>query len=64
LKIDKKVGLVTFINQEPREIGVKGITKARESHMIGEFPLIMTFSKKESIDIVIEQLLSAKKGMD
>lgn len=58
-----KVGLVTFINQEPREIGVEGITKGGTVHLLGEFPIIMTFTKSESIDVLIEQLLQAKSEM-
>ena len=51
-----KLGLVTFINQDVREIG-------GTSHLVGEFPIIMTFTKIESIDTLIEQLLSAKREM-
>ncbi|MBU3111995.1 hypothetical protein [Clostridium lacusfryxellense] len=59
----EKSGLVTFINQEPREIGIEGITKGGEVHLLGEFPIIMTFTKAESIDALITQLEQAKKEM-
>lgn len=58
-----KIGLVTFINQDAREIGVEGITKGGVSHLVGEFPIIMTFTKTESIDAVISQLQQAKEEM-
>ena len=60
---NKRVGLVAFINQEPREIGSVGITKANEEHNVDDFPVIMSFSKVESIDVVIEQLQYAKADM-
>ena len=59
----KKIGLVTFINQGPREIGVEGITKSGMLHLVGDFPVIMTFTDSKSIDVVIEQLLQAKSEM-
>jgi len=62
-KDDKNVGLVTFINQKPREIGQEGITKANQEHKVGDFPVIMTFTKSESIDVVIDQLKQAKAEM-
>lgn len=60
---NKKVGLVTFIDQEPREIGIEGIVKGNQSYKVGDFPVIMTFDKSESIDVVIEQLKQAKNEM-
>lgn len=59
-----KVGLVTFIDQEPREIGVEGITKGGQGYNVGEFPVIMTFTKKESIDVLIDQLKQARECME
>ena len=61
---NNKVGLVAFINQEPHEIGLEGIIKGGKEYCLEDFPLIMTFEKSESIDAVIEQLLSAKKEMN
>lgn len=60
---NEKVGLVTFIEQEPRKIGEVGITTPNEKHKVGDFPVIMTFNKVESIDVVIEQLEQAKYEM-
>lgn len=58
-----KVGVVTFIDQESRKIGIEGVTKGGQSYKVGDFPVIMTFTKKESIDVLIEQLLQAKNNM-
>lgn len=60
----EKIGLVTFTNQEEREIGSVGIIKGGGNYKVGEFPVIMTFPKKESIDVVIEQLIQAKESME
>lgn len=59
----EKIGIVTFINQEPHEIGEAGIIKANVEYKIKDFPVIMTFTKVESIDAVIGQLLEAKSNM-
>lgn len=60
---DSKTGFVIFTNQEPREIGSVGVIKSGEVDL-EEYPIIMTFSKKESIDAVIKQLEEAKSYMD
>ena len=60
---DKKTGFVIFTNQEPRTIGSEGIIKTGEVNP-EEYPVIMTFSKKESINAVIGQLEQAKSFMD
>ncbi len=60
---DKKTGFVIFTNQEPREIGSAGVIKKGEVYL-EEYPILMTFSKKESIDAVIGQLEQAKSLMD
>jgi hypothetical protein len=60
----EKIGLVTFTDQEPRAIGFEGTIKGGMSYLVGKFPVIMTFTKTESIDVVIEQLLQAKKEME
>jgi hypothetical protein len=61
---DKKYGVVTFSNQTAREIGSEGDIKAGQSYKLGEFPVILTFTKKESIDVVIRALENAKQEMD
>lgn len=58
-----KIGVVIFANQEPREIGSPGIIKAGEVNL-DDYPIIMTFSKKESIDVVIRKLEEAKSFME
>ena len=61
---DDKVGVIILYNQEPRKIGDTGDIKAGEEVNINDFPVIMKFYKKESIDVVIEALLEAKRDMD
>ena len=60
---DKKTGFVIFTNQEPREKGHVGDIKSGEVDL-EEYPIIMTFSKKESIDVVIKELEAAKSYME
>ncbi len=61
---DNKVGIIIFYNQEPRNIGDIGDIKAGTEVDINDFPVVMKFYRKESIDVVIEALLEAKKEMD
>ena len=56
-------GFVIFTQQEPREIGSEGVIKKGIINL-EEYPIIMTFTKKESIDVVIGQLEKAKSFMD
>jgi len=58
-----KIGVVIFANQDPREIGSPGIVKAGEGSL-DDYPVVMTFSKKESIDVVIKKLEEAKSYME
>jgi len=58
-----RIGVVIFVNQEPREIGSPGIIKAGEVNL-DDCPVVMTFSKKESIDVVIRKLEEAKSFME
>ena len=60
---NKITGFVLFTNQDPREIGSKGVVKAGEVNL-EDYPVVMTFSKKESIDVVIKQLENAKSFME
>lgn len=59
----KRTGFVIFTNQEPRKIGSVGVIKAGEVDL-KEHPVVMTFSNKKSIDVVIGQLEQAKSLMD
>ena len=61
---DAKVGVIIFYNQEARNIGDTGDIKAGEEVDINDFPVIMKFYKKESIDVVVKALLEAKKEMN
>ena len=61
---DNKVGIVIFYNQEARNIGDTGDIRAGEEVDINDFPVIMKFYRKESIDVIIKALLEAKKDMD
>lgn len=60
---DNKVGIIIFYNQESRNIGDIGDIKAGREVDINDFPVVMKFYRKESIDVVIEALLEAKKEM-
>jgi hypothetical protein len=60
----RKIGVIGFYNQEPRPIGAVADKKAGQEYSVGDFPIIMTFYKKESIDVVIQALLDAKKEME
>lgn len=60
---NNRIGVVSFINQPPREIGSKGIIVAGEQYKLGDFPVVMTFGKTESIDVLINELSIAKNEM-
>lgn len=62
-RCEKIKGFVVFENQESREIGSPGITKKGEIDL-NDYEVVMTFSKKESIDALIGQLEQAKSFMD
>ena len=61
---DEKVGIVIFYNQEARKIGDSGDVKVGEKVDINDFQVVMKFYRKESIDVVIEALLGAKRNME
>ena len=61
---DEKVGIVIFYNQEAREIGDLGDVKTGQEVDINDFPVVMKFYRKESVDVVIEALLEAKRNME
>lgn len=61
---DNKVGIIIFYNQEARKIGDMGDIKPGTEVDINDFPVIMKFYRKESIDVVIKALLVAKEEMD
>lgn len=56
-------GVVMFSNQSPREINAVGDVIGGQEYDTNEFPVIMTFTKKESIDVLIAQLEQAKSEM-
>jgi len=60
---NNKTGFVIFQDQEPRKIESIGSIKQGEVDL-EDYPVVMTFSKKESIDAVISQLEKAKSWMD
>lgn len=57
------VGVVAFYPQEPRPIGSAGAIRADNPCDLDEFPLVMTFSNVESLDVVIEALQEVKELM-
>lgn len=62
-KNNERIGVVAFSNQSPREIGSIGDKRADQPYSLDDFPVIMTFTKTESIDVLIEQLNQAKSDM-
>lgn len=60
---DELVGLLIFYNQEPRKIGEPGDIKAGTPVNLEDFPVIIKFSKSESIDVLIKALEEAKESM-
>ncbi len=56
-------GFVSFTNQDPREIGSPGVLKAGEVNL-EDYPVVMTFSNKKSIDVMIKVLEQVKSFMD
>jgi len=59
-----KVGVVAFSNQSERKIGVEGAVKAGQECKVRDFPVIMTFTRKESIGVIVKALLETKENMD
>ncbi len=55
-------GILYFKNQEPKEIGV--FEPMVEDYEYDSAEVVMTFTKVESIDTLIEQLLFAKRRMN
>lgn len=64
MKNGSSVGIIIFYNQEAREIGSPADFKAGTPVNFEDFPVVMEFHKAESIDVVIESLLTAKKEME
>ncbi len=59
------VGVVAFSNQSARKIGKdNGDIIPGQEYDLNNFPVIMTFYKKESIDMVMSALLETKALMD
>ncbi len=58
-RCEPEKGLLYFKNQEAREIGVHG--ESTHDYDYDSADVIMEFTKVESIDTVIEQLLNAKR---
>jgi len=57
-KEDNTMGVVVFHNIKKREIGTREDISENE-----EFPVIMTFTNTNSIDVVIGELIKARTGM-
>lgn len=60
---NKKMVITIFYNQEPRTIGDPADIAPGTKVNIDEFPILMEFHAVESIDVIIEALLEAKKLM-
>ncbi|MGG1659519.1 hypothetical protein [Brevibacillus sp. NRS-1366] len=63
LAMDETVGVVTFQQQAPREIGTKGEYGPGHELEARDTPVRMTFDKVESIDVVIRQLVEVRVMM-
>ncbi|MFF0825969.1 hypothetical protein ACFYU8_05910 [Brevibacillus sp. NPDC003359] len=61
--MEETVGVVTFHQKEPREVGTR--TENGPGHTLdpSETPVRMTFEKVESIDVVIRQLVEVRVMM-
>lgn len=59
---EEDIGIVGLRNQAPREIGLNNGDKAPNN--TDEFPIILQFDKKESIDVLIYALEETKKMME
>lgn len=59
---NREYGMVSFKNQKSREIGSEGDIK-NGLHYDEEFDVKMSFTKTESIDVLIEKLKEAKEFM-
>jgi hypothetical protein len=57
-------GLVTLTNQKPRPIGTPGIHGAGSDVSPKNVDVWITFTNKESIDVLIHELEEAKRWMD
>ncbi len=62
-KDNENIGIIVFYNQEPREIGSPGDIKAGTEVDLNSFPVLMEFSKKESVDVIIKALQEVKQSM-
>ena len=60
---DAGVGLATFKNQTPREIGSLGDVQIGEEVSLDIFDVVMKFTRIESIDVVLRALNEVKEIM-
>ncbi|MFF0830166.1 hypothetical protein ACFYU8_25165 [Brevibacillus sp. NPDC003359] len=63
MAMDEAVGVVTFRQQAPREVGSHSEHGAGHTLETNETPVRMTFEKVESIDVVIRQLVEVRVMM-
>jgi len=61
--LQSDIGIVTFKNQNKREIGSSGVIKANIEFDLNQVDVLINFHKVESIDVVINALQEAKKYM-
>lgn len=58
----KKIAYTGYRNQTPREIGTEG-DDTSNIEKLNDMPILMTFYKTESIDVLIKALEEAKQLM-
>ena len=52
----KVTGYIGYRNQAPREIGLFGGDNAKDIKCLEDMPIVMTFDKVESVDVMIDAL--------
>ena len=60
---DSQIGIIVFYNQQPREIGSLGDIPAGVTVDLDDFPVMMSFTKSKSIDVLIDALLEIKQNL-
>lgn len=63
LQSDVPVGVILFAQQDPQPIGTPGLYEKGDKVELNQTPVRLIFEKTESIDILIEHLMEAKRYM-
>lgn len=60
----QNIGYVGYRNQTPREIGLNTGDNADDIKSLEDMPIVMTFSKVESVDVVIDALKEIREYIE